>query len=360
MLLSAILGSTIFDSVQILVELILFLLLIYGVFKTKLRIHDILLLSIFAIVFCVAFLKDDFLKIALIFKIYGLCILTFIYFKKVQFYPESLINTIHFINAFLIVHQFIFGHFIIPSAWFFGQYQDYANSRPVGLFLTPHASSFFIAIYSIYIIVAKRKFIASILFFLLNLMTGSFTGILAFLAQITQYFISKSRKCSPIFNFIFGRTSMVFFTVLIFLIFIYSGIYKDLFIDFIKLSPYTRSNSVEIILNQLFDSRFFSDIFKIYPRDYQMYLMMQENIFADYANEIGFVRVFVEAGFFFGLILILILFRELKFYRIFIFVSLLHYSFAINMPFMLFLMIQYDHQMSQFDTKNKQFLKKGI
>jgi hypothetical protein len=153
---------------------------------------------------------------------------------------------------------------------------------------------------------------------------------------------------------------MVFFTVLIFLIFIYSGIYKDLFIDFIKLSPYTRSNSVEIILNQLFDSRFFSDIFKIYPRDYQMYLMMQENIFADYANEIGFVRVFVEAGFFFGLILILILFRELKFYRIFIFVSLLHYSFAINMPFMLFLMIQYDHQMSQFDTKNKQFLKKGI
>ena len=349
MLFSAILGSTIFDTIQIIIESLLFVLLICGLIKIKLSAKDLGLLFLFITTFIIGFVNEDFKKIALIFKIYGLCVLTFVYFQKVCFYPKQLISIIHLINSFLIVHQYITGHFIIPSAWFFGQYQDYANSRPVGLFLTPHASSFFIAIYSLYLIFLLRKYLNGLFFFILNLMTGSLTSIVAFFAQIFNNIFFALNNKFKILKILFGfRTQITIVAILI----LFLSIFKEQFLEFMKLIPYSRSNSLEIILNQFYDYRFFSDIFKLYPRDYQSYLIAQENIFADYANEIGIVRVFVECGFLFGSCLIIVLVRDLKFYSIFIFVSLLHYSFVINMPFMLYLMLQYDHNINKLKFFN--------
>jgi hypothetical protein len=344
MLSSAILGSTIFDTFQIAIELILFLLLFYGLLTIKLRIIDIILLGIFLIVFFISFCINDFLKIALNFKIYGLSILTFIYFRKVHFNPKKLIILVHAVNIFLIVHQFVTGHFIVPSAWFFGQYQEYANSRPVGIFLTPHASSFFIAVSTLYIIIAERRYFKGLLFFSINIMTGSFTGLIAFLAQLMQQVFNYFAKKIPLLKFKLGwytKILVIGFPILLL------AVYKEQFIELLKANPYSRYNSVEIILNQLFDSRFFSDIFKVYPRDYQTFSVGQETMFADFSNEIGFVKVFVEAGFVLGVFLLITLIRNLRYYGIFILVSLLHYSFAFNMPFMLFLMIQYDYEMTQ-------------
>lgn len=344
MLSSAILGSTIFDTFQIAIELILFLMLFYGIITIKLQIIDIVLLGIFLFVFLISFSINEFLKIALNFKIYGLCILTFIYFRKVHFNPKKLIKLVHAINIFLIVHQFVTGQFIVPSAWFFGQYQEYANSRPVGIFLTPHASSFFIAVSTLYIVIQGKRYFKGWFFFSINLMTGSFTGLIAFLAQLMQQLFNYFSKKIPLLKFKFGWSTKILvigFPLLLL------AVYKEQFIELLKVNPYSRYNSVEIILNQLFDSRFFSDIFKVYPRDYQTYTIGQELMFADFANEIGFVKVFVEAGFVLGMFLLITLIGNLRYYGIFILVSLLHYSFAFNMPFMLFLMIQYDYEMTQ-------------
>lgn len=347
MLSSAILGSTIFNTLQIAVELTLFLLLTYGLSTIKLRIIDFIFISIFLIVFFVSFCINDFLKTALNFKIYGLSILTFIYFRKVYFNPKKLIKVVHAVNVFLIIHQFVTGHFIVSSAWFFGQYQEYANSRPVGIFLTPHASSFFIAVSSIHIFTSERKYFKGLLFLIVNFMIGSFTALISFFSQLMPQFFNYFSKNIPLLKYKLGwSTKLLVIGVPIFLL----AIYKDQFIELLKANPYSRSNSVEIILNQLFDIRFFSDIFKFYPRDYQTFTIGQETIFADFANEIGFVKVFVEAGFILGSILLFTFIRNLRYYGIFIFVSLLHYSFTFNMPFMLFLMIQYDYEMTQ---KNK-------
>jgi hypothetical protein len=342
MLMSAVLGSTIFDTAQIGVEIVLFLLLGYGILKVKLRLWDIILLFVFLLVFAISFFLNDFIPIALNFKIYGLCILTYIYFSKVQYYPRMLLRAVYGINIFLIIHQYITGHFIIASAWFFGQYQEYANTRPVGIFLTPHGTSFFLAVYTLYLVIAKRKYLLGFFYFVLNVMTGSLTGLVAFMAQLSLFFFNYIAKSIPFLKIKLGLFSKF---LIIGLPLLLLAIFKEEFVDLLRDNPYSRSFSIEIILNQLFDSRFFSDIFKVYPRDYQAYTIGQETLFADFANEIGFVKVLVEAGFVLGVLLLITLIKNIKYYGIFIFVSLLHYSFAINMPFMLFLILQYNNEM---------------
>ena len=347
MLFSAILGSTIFGEIQVICELILFFLLIYGVSHVKYNFQDVFLLSTFLFFSLISFLRNEFIAFALNFKIYGLCILTIIYFRKIFFYPQKLILILHILNFLLITHQFLMGHFIVQSAWFFGSYKGYANDRPVGLFLTPHASAFFIAIYLIYIINLKKKYFNKIFLLVLISMTSSLTSILAMFAQfgygIFNFIIMKMN----FFKYKIGWiVKLAFIVIPIALTFIF----LEEIITFLKAEGgYTRYYSVEIILNQFFDSRFFSDIFDFTPRNYDSFILKQERGFADFGNEIGFVKLFVEGGFFLGLTTLLILIWRLNHYSIFILVSLVHYSFIINMPFMLFLIMMFN---SKLESKN--------
>lgn len=363
MLSSAILGSTIFGEVQVLCELILFVLLIYGVLHVKFKLLDIFLLSTFFFFSLLSFFRNEFSAFALNFKIYGLCILTLIYFRKRYFYPQKLILILHVLNFLLITHQFITGHFIVQSAWFFGTYKGYANDRPVGVFLTPHASAFFIAIYIIYIINLKKKYFEGMFFLILIFMTSSLTSTLALLAQLGYGAFNFIVKKMNFFKIKIGWTvKSAFIVIPIFLL----SIYAEELIDFLKAEGgYTRYYSVEIILNQLFDSRFFSDIFDFIPRNYQDFISEQERGFADFGNEIGFVKVFVEGGFLLGLITLFVLIKRLKHYAIFILVTLMHYSFIINMPFMLFLIMMFNHEIESLKIsenllKQKQQQKNDI
>lgn len=336
---SAILGATIFNQLQILVELLLFVFLGYGIMKIKLTRTDLFLLVLFLIISAVSLFNASLTAFALNFKIYGLCILTFIYFKKKHFNPLKIINFIHGINILLILHQLVTGHFIIASAWFFGDYKTYANDRPVGIFLTPHSSSFFIAIYIIYLLKAYQQYLKSFFFFAITLMTGSFTSTVSLLAQLAQFFFSYVGRRLKIIKLNLGTPAKI---AIICIPILLLSVYADKFIEWLKFSSYTRYYSLEITLGQLFDSRYFADIFKVYFRDYQEYIYGQERTFADVGNEIGLVKVIVEGGIILGPVLLFILMRHLKYYSIFLFVSLLHYSFVINMPVMLFLMLHYN------------------
>ena len=351
MLMSAILGATIFNEIQVICELFLFVLLGYGITKIKLKREDLLLLTIFLIISFVSLFYNSFVAFALNFKIYGLCIMTLIYFRENKLNPEKIVRIVHIINAILILHQFIFGHFIIESAWFFEEYKEHVNERPVGLFLTPHASSFFIAVNIIYLLKAKEQYLKSFGFFILTLMTSSFTSTVALLAQVSQQFISYITSKIPLFRVKLGWPGKL--AIVIVPIFLLS-IYTSQFVEFLKFSSYTRYYSLEITLGQIFDSRYFSDIFKLYFRNYQEYIFGQERTFADVGNEIGLIKIVVEGGIVLGLFLLITLIRRLKYYSIFIFVSLLHYSFIINMPFMLFIMLYYNNQMTRMEFKKRQ------
>lgn len=347
MLLSAVLGSTIFNLLQESVEILLFILLGYGITKIKIKKSDIYLLFLFLIISIISLFYNSFFSFALNFKIYGLCVLTFIYFRENHFDPSKILNVVHIINILLILHQFITGHFIVSSAWFFGEYKTYANDRPVGIFLTPHASSFFIAIYIIYLIKCNKKYINAFAFFILTLMTNSFTSTIALLAQVVQFSFSFIGKK---FKFVSSKIGAVGKSLFIIIPLVFLGLYSKQFIEALKFSSYTRYYSVEITLGQIFDSRFFADIFKIYPRNYQEYILGQEKTFADVGNEIGLIKVLIEGGIILGPVLLIVLMRNLKYYSIFIFVSLLHYSFIINMPLMLFLMIHYNARIQEYEN----------
>lgn len=351
---SAILGATIFNQLQIAVELLLFVLMGYGIMKIKLTRGDLFLLGLFLIISGISLFNTSFTAFALNFKIYGLSILTFIYFKKKHFNPLKLINIIHGINILLILHQLLTGHFIVASAWFFGDYKTYANDRPVGIFLTPHSSSFFIAIYIIYLLKAYRQYLKSIFFFAITLMTGSFTSTVSLLAQLVQFFFSYMGGKLKATKLNLGAPAKI---AIIGIPILLLSVYAESFIEWLKFSSYTRYYSLEITLGQLFDSRFFADIYKIYFRDYQEYIYGQERTFADVGNEIGLIKVFVEGGIILGPALLIMLLRHLKYYSIFLFVSLLHYSFMINMPVMLFLMLHYNAEITRKQKEQVDVLK---
>lgn len=350
---SAILGATIFNQLQILIELLLLVLLGYGMVKIKLTRGDFFLLGLFLVISVISLFNASFTSFALILKIYGLCIFTFIYFKKKHFNPQKLINIVHGINILLILHQLVAGHFIIASAWFFGDYKTYANDRPVGIFLTPHSSSFFIAIYIIYLLKAYQQYLKGIFFFLITLMTGSFTSTVSLLAQLAQFFFSYIGGKLKLIKLNLGAPAKIAIIAIPILLL---SVYTESFIEWLKFSSYTRYYSLEITLGQLFDSRFFADIFKVYFRDYQEYIYGQERTFADVGNEIGLIKVIVEGGIILGPVLLIILMRHLKYYNIFLFVSLLHYSFVINMPIMLFLMLHYNAVILQKQKERSEVL----
>jgi hypothetical protein len=351
MLASAILGSTIFGFFQVVCEIILFVLLINGVFHVKLNRLDILLLSTFLIISFFSLLRNNFIDFALNFKIYGLFVFTFIYFRKLFFYPKNLIRTLHISNLILVFHQFITGHFVVESAWFFGDYKGYANDRPVGIFLVPHVSAFFIAIYVIYIIRINKAYVKSLFFLILLFMISSLTSTVALFAQLSQQALLFVVDKLNILKINIGwtvRLGIIIFPILLL------SIYSAELLEYLKgQGGYTRYYSLEIILNQLFDSRFFADIFDIVPRSYHTYLQQQEKMFADFGNEIGLVKVFIEGGFILGLVSLFALISRLKYYSIFIFVTLLHYSFIINMPFMLFLIMMYNFQIEKHELEKK-------
>lgn len=351
MLASAILGSTIFGAFQVICEIILLVLLVNGVFKIKLNQIDILLLMIFLIISLFSIIRNNFIDFALNFKIYGLFVFTFIYFRKIYFYPKNLIRILHVSNCILVFHQYITGHFIVESAWFFGDYKGYANDRPVGVFLVPHVSAFFIAVYVIYIVKLNKAYARSLFFLIFLFMISSLTSTAALFVQLSQQAL----------NFVAGKFNYLKISIgwsvklgLIIGPILFLSIYSVEFLEYLKAQGgYTRYYSIEIILNQLFDSRFFSDIFDIVPRSYHTFLLNQEKIFTDFGNEIGLVKVFVEGGFILGLLTLFVLISRLKHYNLFIFVTFLHYSFVINMPFMLFLIMMYNFQIEKHELEKE-------
>lgn len=348
MLLSAILGSTIFGVAQVICEIVLFILLLYGVFHVKLNRLDKILLLTFLVISLLSFFKNEFFSFALNFKIFGLFILTLVYFRKIHFYPGKLIFIVHLLNLLLTFHQFVTGHFIVESAWFFGPYKNYANVSPVGLFLAPHANAFFIASFTIYLIKYKRKYLQAMFFFSFLLIIGSLTSFVAFMAQMAHQVLNYIMKKINFLKINLGWSTKLAIIAIPFLLLWF---YVDDLLVFLKQQGgYTRYYSAEIILGQLFDIRFFSDIFNVVPRNYMEYIIEQEATFADFGNEIGLVKIFVEGGFILGLISLYALISRLKYYNVFIFVSLLHYSFVINMPFMLFLIMMYNHELTIRDS----------
>lgn len=336
MIATAILGGTALDLLQIACELVLIGLLSFGILKVRRTGTDIILFATLVATSLASFLVNDIRAFALNFKLFLLCILTLTYFRKVRFLPHRLVSAVFVINALLIVHQYVTGHFILPAASFAGYYEAAVNTRPIGLFLTPHSSSFFIAIWLLYRVSATP--LHALLSLALMAMTGGITNLVAVVAQMVDYLLRRSRAYRlslgkiPLVTFIIAPLALIYFLI-------------EPFLALMRMNSYFRYYAAEIILPQLFDARYFSEALRLIPTDYVYLTVMQEATYAQYGNEIGFIKVFVEAGLILGALTLWAIMREVRVYRVFFWVTLLHYSLVINTPFFLFLMIAYNREM---------------
>lgn len=338
LLLAGILGGTIFDPVQIFVEVLAIILLIYSISINKMLIPDLVLIFILLFASLVSLILNPLMAFLLNFKLFALSILTFINFKNSIFYPKKFIITLLVINILLILFQFITGSFIVPSGWFLSYYQGYTNDRPLGLFLTPHASSFFLYIYLIYLIHTSKHFKYKFFIFLTSLATQSYTSLISFIVQLGDYIVSKSKVLKILFpkNFIIW-----FITILLILLFFF----VDDFIELLEQSGgVTRYYSAKIILEQLFEPEYYQVFYtNLYPIRYADYFEVSGVNIESKASEVGLIKVIVEGGSILGVLTLFFLLQKLKIFRIFILVSLMHYTHIISTPFFLYLMLCYNN-----------------
>jgi hypothetical protein len=339
LLISTILGGTIFDTFQIVLEGTALLFLFISILRKKISANDLIFLSIFFIASLASFVFNTFSAFALNFKIYGLCIFTFINFKNTTFYPRNLIILCIIFNVALIIYQFFTGYFIVPSGWFLSYYQGYTNSRPLGLFLTPHSSSFFLYIYLIFLVNTSKSRFKKLFIFITSVFTQSYTSLIAFLFQWFNY---VSKKVKILKKLIPGNFALL--VIVISLIFIYFTL--ELFIDTLqdKGGGVTRFFSAKSILEQLFEPEYYKVLYKnFYPIRYSDYFDVSGTNIDSLASEVGFIKVIVEGGNILGIMTLFFLIKKLKMFRIFMIVSLMHYTHFITAPFFLYLMLYYNN-----------------
>ena len=64
------------------------------------------------------------------------------------------------------------------------------------------------------------------------------------------------------------------------------------------------------------------------------------------SNEIGLIKIVVEGGIFLAIALLFHIFKYSKYILVFLIVSSLHYTFIVNIPFSLFLILQLNQKIS--------------
>ena len=78
----------------------------------------------------------------------------------------------------------------------------------------------------------------------------------------------------------------------------------------------------------------YSAFFNILPQDYRMY----ESITG---NEIGIAKLFIDNGLFLAIMLLLLVGKYIRPYRVFIYMTLMHYSFYFNNAFIVIASVIY-------------------
>lgn len=348
MMIQPFLGATIFNGVQVFFEIILWLLLIYGVSKSKLNKLDIALLLVYFTVSVFSLVFNDIVTFALNFKIYGLCIFTMIYFRKVEFKPMMLIFLFAVANIIYSILVKYLKISILETAWFMEKQGVYALSRPMGLLGSPHATTSFLALYLLFLFQTGRMKIFQTIILYSMILYASWTALASMGLQIIYNLIRKffGIPLNP-FVFLGGCLLALFFSV-------------ELIISIASEIEGSRYYSFEQTAPQIFDPAYYQGAFPLYPKSSANFIDQQESTFADVGNELGFIRASVEGGVFLALLTIYAILKRCNFFSVLFLTSLLHYSFFINVPIILFLAMTFNKEIEEVKLSKLRLKFKGI
>ena len=138
---------------------------------------------------------------------------------------------------------------------------------------------------------------------------------------------------------------IIFFITITFI----SFSFIELILSIISEIENSRFYSLEIILPQYFDTKYYENVINFYPKSYSQFIDYQESTFANVGNEIGFIKLFVEAGFPLAIFLLYSIIKRTKHLSVFFLFTMMHYSFFTISPIILYLAMILNHRIEKFD-----------
>lgn len=347
LLIQPILSATIFNNIQIIVEIFLFILLGFGLSKSKFNSDDIFILTVFLIVSIGSFFINELGTFLLNFKIFGLFIFVIIYFQKAHFFPKQLIFIFIYFNVAYAILTKIFNVWIFESTWFFDRQEAYLYSRPIGFLGSPHSTSTLLAIFFLFLIETRGPRILKLLISYALFIYASWTVVLALFISYLYYYINRvfKFKINPFYILVFGLATIFSLTE-----------------EIMRLAgdiEGSRSFTLNIMLAMIFDLDFYRGVFAFFPRDYHLFILQQEKTFATIGNELGFIKVFIEGGFILALASFYLILKRTKWITVFFLVTLFHYNYFINMPIILYFAICFSQQIDKFYTNSRILIKQN-
>lgn len=335
MIISAILSETVFKSLQVSIELLLLFSFLMLIIRKKLDRQDIFVLVIYFIANLFSVFYLNITAFMLNIKQFGLPILALIYFRK-RTYNSVFLHFAFIFCVILLIVQKIIGYYPLPVNQFMTTLKDEMEGRPLGLFLNYHFSAFFVAVYLLGFTFKKTFYLID---YLIIFLYGVMTSLFSYLGQklYSFYFGNRNKQNlrKQLILFLLSLTSFLF--LLRFLL------------DSLDIPEGAISGLV--IFYQLTDVQTYIRVLNLLPRDiYEFYKHSLYDYsgtrvdgFSASGNEISFIQILVQGGLILGLTFLNFILKNITFYRVFIFLSLIHYSYLFS-PLIIYTMCYFENR----------------
>lgn len=315
-----ILSETTFHLLQIGMEICLLLLFSFMAFRVNFSLFELIIITINLIFISFSFAHLELNPAIIVTKNLLLCLLAYCVLSRYELKLQPIYYVTLICVMLILIQLFVtkrfplqIGEYLTTSHWLL-------ESRPLGLFLAEHSSAYFIASVFFGYCLTKKMWLMDLF---LVFKTGVATPLFALLgAKIIRWIKPARRVCEH--NLMASVVLLI--SILIFCFFI-----KDIIIDSLYFFYPNIGSSAEIILRQMYDLDYYVNFLSLYPND----ILEYENTIG--VPEIGYVRFGVEFGSIFTISYIFLLLKGLRSWRIFILISLLHYSF-VHVPLIIYVM----------------------
>jgi hypothetical protein len=319
-------ARTVFNSFQIIIELILISFFLYKTVKIIFKKKEYFFFFIsFVIISFLSLITSPFNVFLLNFKIYFLAFLSIVYFSKFN-YNFRIVNFFMIINALVILLEYFFQ--FNPLESFSNIYgstfsSNYTHFRPIGLFLTPHASINLLIIYFVFLAYQKKSLIkTSFLTFIIFI--GEVSSL--FFAYIVQLLRLKKIKTDLFFLTFIGFIGIILFSTF-YLTYFNVNLYNSIISyewEFLQnFFDYGRIFGIQVILAQILSLETYIQAFTLIPRDFKT---ITEGFWHFAGNEVMFFQLIQQGGILIFLIYIKMLLKSAKYFSFLILLSLIHYG----------------------------------
>mgnify|MGYP006134638611 CR=1 FL=1 len=332
MVIHLMLANSHFDTLQILLEIVLIALFLAGLSRVKFKIQELLLVCVYLVVVLVSFFINELNTVLLAGKVMGLGILSMLYFSKYQV-ESHVLAVVFLVNCLLVITWAFTGINLVQSLadQAGGSWEGLAG-RPLGLFMSAHVSAYFSAIFLIFYFHRVRSYGLGLV---LIWASTSFFTLIAYSAQIIITYGARYARL-----FLYCVLSVICFVFILGLIQV-SG--DGATVVEIFLAPFRgviapdRLMGVGVIFNQVFNLEVYSRVFTIFPSDYQRLL---ENWTDRFGNEVMFFTYMQHAGLLLLVCYLWVLMSRIRYFLIFALVGLLHYG-DVTSPLFVYMMVTY-------------------